>query len=320
MKSVILYFVLFFIAFSNSQAQEDKFSFKEQYTISSPTKLSISVSDGDININPGNDGKIEVRYFVYKNNNFINISKEELNEYVIIEVKHSENMLDISIRQRNQVNWKKQYEVSLEVYTPAATSCNLKSSDGDILISGLNADQKCITSDGDIVVIKNNGKVDLHTSDGDIAISEITGDIELETSDGDIEVENVEGSARLITSDGDISLKNATGSISAKTSDGDIIARDCNGSITASTSDGDIRCNLLKITNEISLSTSDGDINITIPKGLSLNLKVKGETLRVPLVNFSGKTEEYHIEGTINGGGIPVELITTDGTITLSYL
>ncbi len=100
MKSVILYFVLFFIAFFNSQAQKDKFSFKEQYAISSPAKLSVTVSDGDISVNPGNDGQIEVRYFVYKNNNFINISKEELNEYVIIEVKHSENMLDISIRQK----------------------------------------------------------------------------------------------------------------------------------------------------------------------------------------------------------------------------
>ena len=319
MKSIFLSIALFFLAFNFSQAQEGKYSFKEDYDISTPARLTISLSDGDIKINPGNDGKIEVLYSVYKENRFVSISKEELSKHVTIDVKHDGDMLDISIRQKRPVNWKNTYEVSVEVYTPVETSCNLRSSDGDIMISGLNAGQKCITSDGDIHINKINGKLDLQTSDGDIDVSKITGNMEIETSDGDISAEYVEGSIKLITSDGDISLSNATGAISARTSDGDIIASDCSGSVTASTSDGDIRCNLLKITNKISFVTSDGDINVTIPKGLSLNLKVKGETLRVPLVNFSGKTEEHHIEGTLNGGGIPFELITTDGTITLSY-
>jgi len=261
-----------------------------------------------------------VLYSVYKENRFINISKEELSKYVIIDIKHNQNLLDISIHQKKPAHWKNRYEVSVVIYTPVNTSCNLRSSDGDIFISGLNSDQKCITSDGDIQIRKTNGKLDLCTSDGDIDISEISGDLELKTSDGDISAKNIEGTARLITSDCDISISNSSGAVWAKTSDGDIHARDCNGSMTAVTSDGDIRCNLLKVTNKVSFITSDGNINVSIPKGLSINLKVKGETLRVPLVNFSGKTEEHHIEGTINGGGLPVELITTDGTITLSYL
>ena len=320
MKSVLLITAFIFLTIISSHAQEGKYSFKEQYDISTPATLNISLSDGDIKVYPGKDGNIEVFYSVYKENRFVNISKEELSKYVIIDVKHNRNLLDISIHQKKPVHWKNQYEVSVEVYTPVKSSCNLRSSDGDIFISGLNSDQKCITSDGDIKISKINGKLNLHTSDGDIDISEILGDLELKTSDGDIIAKNVEGAARLITSDGDISLSNLTGAVGAKTSDGDIHARDCNGSMTAVTSDGDIRCNFLKVTNKVSLITSDGDINASIPKDLSINLKVKGETLRVPLVNFSGKTEEHHIEGTINGGGIPVEIITTDGTITLSYL
>ncbi|MCD4694800.1 MAG: DUF4097 domain-containing protein, partial [Bacteroidales bacterium] len=84
-------------------------------------------------------------------------------------------------------------------------------------------------------------------------------------------------------------------------------------------SDGDIRGNFLKITDKLSLVTSDGDIDISIPKGLGLDLKLKGETLKTPLMNFSGKTDEHHIEGKVNGGGIPLELITSDGTIILTY-
>ena len=320
MKSKITTFALLFLAFGTLHAQDDKYSFKENYDISSPAYLNVAVSDGDVTVVPGKNGSIEVLYIVYFNNHFVDISKEELGKYMILDFKHNENTLNISVHHRKPYNRKNRYEVSLKIYTPVQTLCNLKSSDGDIEVSGLKADQKCKTSDGDIVMKNISGNLDLHTSDGDIDISKISGDIILKTSDGDVIVSGAEGTANLITSDGDIKLKEVTGAISAETSDGDITIRDCNGSLSAITSDGDIRGNLLKVTNKLSFRTSDGDINITIPSGLGLNLKAKGETLRIPLMNFSGSTEDHRIEGTINGGGIPVEFITTDGTITLSYL
>ena len=319
MRSVVLISVLFFLVNTLGLAQDNKFTFEEQYDISSPAKLNISSSDGDIEVHPSDEGIIKVFYIVHKGGHFVNISKEELEEYVIIEVKHSDDMLDISVRNRNNYNWRNQYDVSFEIYTPVLTSCNLKSSDGDIMLSGLNADQKCKTSDGDIRVKKINGRVDLYTSDGDINAYVINGDMDMKTSDGDIHAEMIEGVTKIITSDGDISISDAAGAISATTSDGDIVFRDCNGSMLASTSDGDIRGNFIKITDRLSFVTSDGDINISVPKGTGLNLKLKGETLKTPLINFSGKTDEHHIEGKVNGGGIPLELITSDGTIILSY-
>ncbi|NOX48548.1 MAG: DUF4097 domain-containing protein [Chlorobi bacterium] len=319
MRATLFISVLFFLIGTLSQAQENKFSFEEQYKVSSPVKLNISISDGDVNVHPGVDGTIKVYYSVYKRGVFVDISKKELAEYVIIAVKHDANLLDISVKSQSTYNWKNQYEVSFEVYAPVQTSCYLKTSDGDIMLSGLKADQKCHTSDGDIRVKKIDGKIELVTSDGDIDVAEINGEMDMETSDGDIEAEDVEGSLQMVTSDGDIEIKNVVGAVSALTSDGDIEAVDCSGSMTASTSDGDIHGYFLKVKNKLSFETSDGDINITVPKGMGLNLKLKGETLRSQLTGFSGKSSEHHIEGEINGGGIPVELITTDGTITLSF-
>ncbi len=319
MRSVVLFSVLFFLLSSVILAQEGKFSFEEQYNISVPANLEIVTSDGDIQVFPGDEGVIKVFYSVHKGGNFVKITKEELEEHLIIDIKHSGNLLDISVRNQNNYNWRDRYEVSFEIYTPVHTSCNLKSSDGDIRLSGLKANQKCKTSDGDILIKKISGSVDLHTSDGDINGYGIIGDVEMETSDGDIDVEGLEGSIQIITSDGDISIMDAMGAISANTSDGDIAAQDCSGSMIASTSDGDIHCNFLKITNELSFVTSDGDINIKVPKGIGLNVKLKGETLKTTLADFSGKTEEHHIEGKVNGGGIPIKLITSDGTVILSY-
>lgn len=322
MKTTSLITVLCLLFSISTFAQKNDYSFKESYNLTTPATLKVSVSDGFINVYPSETDKTEVYFIVKKGNSLQKISKEELDEYVSLIINIYPDNLEITIKHRNNNNWKaweNSYNVSCEIYTPAETSCDLRSSDGDILIKGLNADQKCITSDGDVVAARINGNVNCTTSDGDVQIYNVTGNTSLATSDGDVRAENVEGDTKFVTSDGDVSLLNITGTINARTSDGDISFTNCAGSVVAQTSDGDIEGDLYKLKNKLSVLTSDGDIDVEIPDGLSFNVKVKGSDLNIPLVDFSGKTEEHLIQGTIRGGGIPVELMTSDGRVSLSY-
>jgi len=50
-----------------------------------------------------------------------------------------------------------------------------------------------------------------------------------------------------------------------------------------------------------------------------MNLKLEKVELNVPLDDFSGKSEEHLIEGTVRGGGISVELRTSDGRASITY-
>ena len=319
MKSVLFISVLVFLFSTFGQAQENKFSFKEQYDVDAPAKLKISTSDGDIKVLTGKEGTFEVFYIVHKNGSIIKTSREELENDFIIDIEHENNLLDISVRNKKQVTWKINYDVSFKIYAPVQTSCSLASLDGDIKFSGFNADQKCRTSDGDIKIEKINGSIDIVTSDGDIRAWEINGDADLETSDGDVLIENIEGTINIVTSDGDVSIKSAIGAINAVTSDGDIAFSDCSGSLIAATSDGDIEGNLIKVTNKVSLVTSDGDIELSVPGGLGLYIKLKGENIKTPTMNLQGKIDEHHVEGKVNGGGVPLEMITSDGAVILSF-
>ena len=322
MKTTSLITVLCLLFSIFTFAQKNDYSFKESYNLTTPATLKVSLSDGFINVFPSETDKTEVYFIVKKGNSLQKISKEELDEYVSLIITTDPNDLEITIKHRNNNNWKgweNSYNVSCEIYTPAATSCNLRSSDGDIKIKGLKADQVCTTSDGDVVAAKITGNVNCTTSDGDVQIYNVTGNTNLATSDGDIKAENVEGDTKFVTSDGDISLSNVTGTINARTSDGDILFTDCSGSVVAQTSDGDIEGSLFKLKVKLSVITSDGDIDVTIPDGLSFNVKLKGSSLDIPLVDFSGKTEEHLIQGTVRGGGIPVELMASDGQVSLNY-
>lgn len=336
----ILAIAIFCIASYAFSQTPDDYSFKQTYRVSTPAEMEIVTNDGFIKTNPHEGNEIEVFFIVKKNNRVMDMGLEELEDEVDVEIYSADDRLEIKIRQRETSwirNWRDLYYVSLQINAPSNTSCALKTSDGDISMEGFTGTQFCKTSDGDIEVNEINGDLTAHTSDGDIFVSDVDGDTELHTSDGDIQAANIEGETNFktsdgkimarniigdthaVTSDGNIILENIRGNNSAKTSDGNIVFEEMRGSLTAQTSDGDIRGDLNQLTNKLYLKTSDGNISVSVPNGLGMDVRLKGEEINTILDEFSGNTSDHSIEGTIRGGGVEVELITSDGDINLNY-
>ncbi len=329
-----------FLATSVLAQAPDEFSFRETYRISTPAQISITTSDGFIRVNSKESNMVEVFFIVRKDNRILDMDLDELREHLDVEIMSNNDRLEIKIIQKESnwiKNWKDRYNVSMQINAPRLTSCALKTSDGNISMNDFEGNQQCKTSDGNISVEKIKGNLQAQTSDGNIDASNIYGSSELLTSDGNINVENIQGAANCktsdgsikalkieggidaVTSDGNIFLTETQGDNNAKTSDGNIVFESMKGSLRAQTSDGDIRGDLSLLNNSLYLKTSDGDISVTIPDGLGLDLDLKGEDIHTKLENFSGDTSDHHITGKIRGGGIAVELITSDGDISLNY-
>ena len=49
------------------------------------------------------------------------------------------------------------------------------------------------------------------------------------------------------------------------------------------------------------------------------HLDLKGNKVNTRLSNFSGESKNNRVVGSINGGGIPVKLSTSGGSVTLEY-
>jgi DUF4097 and DUF4098 domain-containing protein YvlB len=256
----------------------------------------------------------------------LKINREELAKDIIIEVDREPGHIKINVESKfkNQ-NWSfstsfNRVYVDFKILVPKQTRCNLKTSDGNVSIAGLNSDQQIKTSDGNIEISDISGNVKGKTSDGNVRVKGIKGSLEIGTSDGNIHLDNIKGSVQASTSDGNIELTDVMGATSVKTSDGDIYLNNISGSFKGATSDGNIKGNMIDLKNELVVKTGDGNINIKIPGQLGLDLEIRGESLNVPLTNFSGKSDKNSIQGKCNGGGIAVNLSTSDGNITLSYL
>jgi DUF4097 and DUF4098 domain-containing protein YvlB len=341
MKRIPILLLLSCFILSAIRAQvPDDYSFKKAFKITTPANMSIKTSDGFIKTYSSDTDEILVYFIVKKNNRVMDIDLEELEDHVEVDISSTSNSLEIVIKQEETewlTNWTNRYNVSMQIIAPANTECTLQTSDGDIELINFKGDHTCRTSDGNIEaeeisgslnartsdgnieVLEVNGPVELQTSDGDILAENITGDCNVRTSDGKIVAKNVNGDVSAVTSDGNILLVNANGEHSVKTSDGDVIFEDITGGLTAQTSDGDIRGDFRDLKDALSLKTSDGNISVTVPDGLGMDVHLRGEDIHTRLEHFSGDTSDHKIEGRIRGGGVEVELATSDGDISLNY-
>ena len=339
MKTIITFLTCFLFSVSFSFSQDFDYSFLETYKVSTPATMNIGTSDGNISVIPTSGNEIKVYFIARKNGRVLDISRQELEKELTVEVNHGTNSLQINVRHELTNSWfnMNQIDVGFRIFAPKDIACTLHTSDGNIKLEGLNGDQDCKTSDGNISISDIKGRTNgvtsdgnlsingivgdltVRTSDGNISIDEITGDVQSTTSDGNISLNVVSGDVQAVTSDGSIKLISVTGTASARTSDGHIVFEDFAGSLTAITSDGNISGNITRLQTKLTARTSGGNVDITIPDKLGLDLDIRGESINVPLINFSGRSDEKTIHGQSNGGGISVNIEASDGNIRLAY-
>ena len=161
--------------------------------------------------------------------------------------------------------------------------------------------------------------IDIHTSGGDVELTGTTGSAKLRTSGGEIVAKNVNGNVEAKTSGGEIIADTIRGDIDANTSGGDIRLLHVDGKITGRTSGGSVQCSLVGINRGISATTSGGSIQLTLPRATTANIEAitSGGGITSDLPVASTQWQEGHVKGSINGGGQPIDVRTSGGSISL---
>jgi len=337
--------LLFIFAGIFAQAQNSPKGFlyySKPLSAESIKEVDARTSGGGIEVTGVSPSEARIEVYVTQNNHHGVYSKEEI-EKVIKEdyefsVTASGNKLTAVTKQKKSFNnWKNQLSVSYRIFVPTACATRLNTSGGGISISNLSGEQNFNTSGGGLEVKGLTGKIHGRTSGGGIEVSDSKDDIDLETSGGGIEASRCSGQIRLNTSGGSIVLNNLTGNIKATTSGGNVDAEkisgdlithtsggnidmsSMSGSLEASTSGGNIEVEMLETSKFVKLSNSGGSVYLQIPKGKGLNLDIHGDRIKTEgLSNFSGSMEKQSINGTVNGGGIPIDIHAGSGGVTLA--
>jgi len=135
------------------------------------------------------------------------------------------------------------------------------------------------------LTIPRTMNLDISTVNGSIHLAEVSGHLELDTTNGKIEVER------------------------------------CSGSIDASTTNGGISAELVRVAKgqPLSLSTTNGSIQIEVPRDLAADIEAgtTNGSINTDLPVETTHFKRNSLRGTINGGGTPVRLHTTNGGISI---
>ena len=291
---------------SVSDVPSDPFWTKE-FQVGEASKLEVRTSGGNITVSSHEGNQLRVEMLVSVNGRSVDSSDakaEKVLEDYKINISQTGNMVSAVAERRSSSGWlfgSNNASISFRVYVPQATSTHLNTSGGSITLEGVTGPQDIRTSGGNLMVKNVNGNMVAKTSGGTIRVENYQGDLEAKTSGGSIKMDNAKGKLLVATSGGSIKLNEVAGAIDAHTSG------------------GSIQANILELNNELRLNTSGGSIDATVPAGLGLNLDLKGNRVETVLTNFDGEVEKDKIKGSINGGGIPVKLSTSGGTVNLKY-
>ncbi len=344
MKNIALAFILALSCLSLRAQHEDADYLYTTKTFqgASPKKIMAGTSHGNISVSDVSASQTRVEVYVHNSNYNQTLSKQEiqkrLDQYYTLEISLSGDVLNASARQKiNDILNENRLSISFVIYTPRTASSVLKTSHGNIDLTGLEGNQDAETSHGDITISKITGKLVAQTSHGNVTVTDCKNDIDASTDHGDVSGRNCEGTIKLITSHGNVDLRDLKGKVRAGTDHGDISGNAITGdlvastshgnvdldgtscSVNASTDHGDISVTATSITGEIATHNGNGNINLTLPKGKGLDLDLQGKEVSVDaLQNFNGTKAKDQVNGTINGGGIKVSA-RTDRDAHLSF-
>lgn len=163
--------------------------------------------------------------------------------------------------------------------------------------------------------------VAVETGGGSIAASKLTKDANLSTSGGSIDVEDLDAALVANTSGGSISLARVDGDIKAGTSGGSIEVTEAGGLVDVETAGGSISVTFAEGNGKGGRIESSGgsiDVEVDPDAKLTINASTSGGSAGSDLPLANKRSSRTHVAGTLNGGGAPLEVHTSGGSVDVS--
>ena len=155
--------------------------------------------------------------------------------------------------------------------------------------------------------------MELETSGGNIYASNSNGEIRLQTSGGEITMEKLNGNIKARTSGGSVKANDIEGTLATGTSGGNVKLMNMSCTLDASTSGGNINVSMNKMGQYLKLNNSGGNIDVELPSSAGINLNAHASRVKLnSMQTFKGSVDEHNINGTLNGGGVPVNVTGGD--------
>lgn len=291
LRRVPVILVVFCLAIGAASAVEIRENFQESFDIAPGAILELHHGDGDVTLTPWDQDRIEFR-IVYQ----ADITKVGFGAKPDFDVKFGRSgdrlvakeevigSTTFGFYSRNTITY------TWEIRAPAWAALEFHGDDGDVTITGWQAD------------------MDLRMDDGDLELADIiAGRISINLDDGDVEGRNVTAALQIVSDDGDVLLAGMAGP-----------------ELVLATDDGDAAVDFAgKAPDLLKATSDDGDFRFRFPADASFAYEIRTDGGRV-LLDLAGERQREipedggRISGAVGGGAGQVIISTDDGNVKLT--
>jgi TonB-like protein len=221
-----------------------------------------------------------------------------------------------------------------------AGDVNAFTAGGHINAGNIAGDALLHSGGGHIRAEQISGRADLQTDGGNITVGQAGSLVSVRTGGGQIDFGEVRGSVRAQTGGGGIRIMYVSGPMEVESSAGSICLTRVAGTVRAATAGGSIRAwinpdapsssGTVHLAGVSQLTSGNGDIIVFLPRNLAADIDAtveSGGERRIEADPALGLTMQpshgpgsVHAMCALNGGGAPLKLRTTSGTIHLRFL
>ncbi|MDP9337493.1 MAG: DUF4097 domain-containing protein [Acidobacteriota bacterium] len=272
----------------------------KSFTVNGRANVRVDTNDGSVRVTSGDPRQVEfhVTYRGYVLNKDLSVdSRQDGDRVELVARIHGHFGFTWGTRSR---------ELHIEVRMPKAGDLEVSTGDGAVEASSVDGNVNVHTGDGSVKTNSLSGTIVLQTGDGSINANDLKGDIRMHTGDGSIEARNLDGKVNADTGDGHIKLEGRFDSLNIKTGDGSVEARADSGS---------------RMNTGWNIRTGDGSVDMSVPGDLQANIDASTGDGHISLgmpVTVEGSFSNSQIHGKMNGGGQPLVIHTSDGSIRLN--
>jgi hypothetical protein len=293
----------------------------KEFAVQSNGKIVVDVDFGGIEVNTNGGNQVTVD--VFRSVILSNKADEEafLREHPIT-FSQDGNTITVSSPSKNMKNvWhgNQRLDGKYTVTVPGPFSAQLRTAGGGITVNDLTGGVKAGTSGGGLRFARLRGALNGETSGGSIRMASCEGQLKIKTTGGGIEVAGGSGSLDSATSGGNVNVRDFRGPAHVESSGGRLTLENVTGKLEGSTSGGSIAARFSSpLSEEVKLETSGGGVTVHVPdsSAFDLDASTTGGSVHSELpVAAAGKPEHNRLKGPVNGGGKPVFLRTSGGSI-----
>jgi len=225
---------------------------KETFTVGERPTLSVDVPSGQITVQNGPTGVVEVT-----------VDGKRADEFTINQVGDS---ISVSLQARGFIGSSQRI--------------------GILAPTSIRVDISCASAD---VIVDQAAQLDVRLASGDVRAEHISGDLSHKSASGDLLVGTVAGRATSATTSGDVSIELAESDCELTTVSGDIAVKTAMGDFSAKSVSGDLRV-IRFAGSRFDGKTTSGDIKISVPKGSVLDVDLLSLSGRCSVPESSGES------------------------------